>query len=431
MSIQILIAEDEPIIRSGIRKMTEEFFGDNCSIMESLDGRDAYRKCISNAPDILITDIKMPGISGVALIKALSKEKICPNILVISGHQDYKYVREAMKYGAYDYLLKPIKKDKMWEALSYFAGSSTIIRPEGLSTLYPEQCVIERLFLMKSEYHDIYEHFVETVKITDKMPCDVFFLVNDLQDKNSSFELYHEIQQFCSAHEDVLSIQGEIKTWVVMLIYKNNRDANIPTRLKDYLASKGHQLLSQHNLASIDRAYNLTSHFKDAFYDLHETDTLPAEAKIIVEEISNLVLGGEDVDSLVTVINNLFDRYRIDRAEPEQIRIDMIGLVYQMMAKNGDMIEFISKARLLSHDLAENLAYGHSLSGLRSIVVRDLIYLHSQVRERKIASEDTTIKTSVAYIQKHFAENIELADAAHVVHLHPNYFSSLFRQYKM
>lgn len=120
--IDIMVAEDEIAIRAGIRKMVEDFMTEKdhkYTISEAADGTDALRKCTEKAPDILITDIKMPGSSGISLIKTLTQNQICSNILVISGYQDYEYIRDAMKSGTYDYLLKPIKKSQLWEALEH------------------------------------------------------------------------------------------------------------------------------------------------------------------------------------------------------------------------------------------------------------------------------------------------------------------------
>ena len=79
--ITVLIAEDDHLIRSGIRRLIARFFADidrAHQILESGNGRDAYRKCVSECVDILITDIKMPSMSGVTLVKKLREGKSAP-----------------------------------------------------------------------------------------------------------------------------------------------------------------------------------------------------------------------------------------------------------------------------------------------------------------------------------------------------------------
>ncbi len=122
--ITVLVAEDEKLIRAGIRRMVEQFFmgvpGATYQILEAGSGRDAYRKCLTGNVDILITDIKMPSMSGVALAKRLLGERRGMHILAVSGYQDYEYVRAMMKMGVHDYLIKPINTRQLFEAMEHF-----------------------------------------------------------------------------------------------------------------------------------------------------------------------------------------------------------------------------------------------------------------------------------------------------------------------
>ncbi len=115
---KVLIADDEYWTREKLRQMIHwqdyalEF------LEPAIDGEDALAKIESERPDILITDINMPFISGTELIKIV-REKY-PEIIsfVISGYDDFEYVREALTGGAVNYLLKPVSKIDLVNALS-------------------------------------------------------------------------------------------------------------------------------------------------------------------------------------------------------------------------------------------------------------------------------------------------------------------------
>lgn len=79
--------------------------------IQALDMLQQYR------PDILITDIRMPGMDGLELIK--NAKKICPEleIIIISGYAHFEYARNALSLGVGNYLLKPIKQDELNETL--------------------------------------------------------------------------------------------------------------------------------------------------------------------------------------------------------------------------------------------------------------------------------------------------------------------------
>lgn len=114
--MKILVVDDDNIIRMGLTKMIERI-SDNYNVVAGFQNGAAtldYLKKNSNDVDLVITDIKMPIMTGIELIKAATKELVNPPIfIVLSGYDEFTYVRDTMKYGAFNYLLKPIKKDEL------------------------------------------------------------------------------------------------------------------------------------------------------------------------------------------------------------------------------------------------------------------------------------------------------------------------------
>ncbi|MFQ9705197.1 MAG: response regulator [Enterocloster clostridioformis] len=104
--IKILIADDEPLVRAGIKAVIPWNDHGFDVIGEVSDGNEAYEKILALKPDILITDIKMPGMDGITLLKKLKQEKVSIQSVVLSCFDEFELVREAMKYGARDYILK-------------------------------------------------------------------------------------------------------------------------------------------------------------------------------------------------------------------------------------------------------------------------------------------------------------------------------------
>ena len=104
--MKIMIVDDEKLLRNGFKNMTDWSAKGINIIGEALNGEDALEKLKTRSPDIVITDIKMPIMDGVTLTKKI--KELYPHILilVLSSHDDYDYVRESMKNGASDYLLK-------------------------------------------------------------------------------------------------------------------------------------------------------------------------------------------------------------------------------------------------------------------------------------------------------------------------------------
>ncbi|TDF90514.1 response regulator transcription factor [Paenibacillus piri] len=113
----VIIADDEIWVRKGIIKAIDWELHGLRLIGEAADGEDAYGLILKNSPDILLLDMRMPGMDGRELLR-LMKERF-PDVLsiVISGYSDFEYTREAIQHGAFDYVLKPVKKPELMQAL--------------------------------------------------------------------------------------------------------------------------------------------------------------------------------------------------------------------------------------------------------------------------------------------------------------------------
>jgi len=112
-NITLLIADDEAAIRNGLSTVVPwEQFGITI-VGTAEDGREAYEIIKTCNPDIVITDIRMPGMDGLQLMEQVKKEKLQTNFIILSGYGDFKYAQKAIQLGAKNYFLKPIKIDEL------------------------------------------------------------------------------------------------------------------------------------------------------------------------------------------------------------------------------------------------------------------------------------------------------------------------------
>ncbi len=114
---KVFLVEDEIVVREGIRKnILWEQYGFFYA-GDAPDGELALPLIRQIQPDLLITDIKMPFMDGLALIELVRKELPRTKIVIISGYDDFSYAQQAIRIGVEQYLLKPIIKEKMVEVL--------------------------------------------------------------------------------------------------------------------------------------------------------------------------------------------------------------------------------------------------------------------------------------------------------------------------
>lgn len=115
--LKILIVDDEVLVRVSIIKRLEKLKFGFALIGEAENGKAAQRYIAENNPDIVLTDIRMPVLSGLDLIKQCLEEKVTAKFIVVSGYEDFSYAKEALTLGVVDYLLKPVTLDSLESAI--------------------------------------------------------------------------------------------------------------------------------------------------------------------------------------------------------------------------------------------------------------------------------------------------------------------------
>ncbi|MGG4045930.1 response regulator [Paenibacillus favisporus] len=117
-----ILVDDEPII---LRSLKAAIPWEELGIEvagEAKNGEGALDLVREHAPDIIISDIRMPGMDGITLMKEVLTENPGRIFIVISGYGEFEYAREALRQGAFDYLLKPIDHDELTEMLKRAAA---------------------------------------------------------------------------------------------------------------------------------------------------------------------------------------------------------------------------------------------------------------------------------------------------------------------
>jgi two-component system, response regulator YesN len=114
---KVLIADDEYYIRDGLEHMIEwEEYG--LEVVGSVEnGVQALDVVKDKGPHIIVTDVKMPNMNGIELIKKIRQEYEHIKIIIISGYDDFEYVKESLLYGVENYILKPINEEELSNTL--------------------------------------------------------------------------------------------------------------------------------------------------------------------------------------------------------------------------------------------------------------------------------------------------------------------------
>lgn len=148
--IKVLVADDEYYAREGMKRAVDwESLG--CILCgEAIDGYEGIEIAKRESPDIVITDIKMPGMSGLAMAERIREFLPGCKFIIITGYDELDYAKGAIKVNAFDFLLKPIDTDEFIESVKNASKKSMDEKGKGEAAM--EKAVLQ---LMRGKLNDI------------------------------------------------------------------------------------------------------------------------------------------------------------------------------------------------------------------------------------------------------------------------------------
>lgn len=126
--MRVVIADDHGIVRSGIRLLLEKQ-SDLEVVAEAADGIEARETVIRERPDLAILDVKMPGLTGLQVTREIKAHVPETNVLILSMHDDERYLFEALKAGASGYVLKSQADTDLLEAIRSVERGEPFLSP--------------------------------------------------------------------------------------------------------------------------------------------------------------------------------------------------------------------------------------------------------------------------------------------------------------
>ncbi|WP_047244319.1 response regulator [Chromobacterium subtsugae] len=126
--IRVGLVDDQMLVRSGIRGLLE-LTGDIRVALEAADGAEALALLQGERPDVLLLDVRMPGMSGIALLQALQTRGGMPPTLLLTTFDDDEALLAGMRLGARGFLLKDISLERLAQAIRNVAAGATLFRP--------------------------------------------------------------------------------------------------------------------------------------------------------------------------------------------------------------------------------------------------------------------------------------------------------------
>lgn len=265
--MKVMLVDDEPFIMEGLKVLIDWNDLGYEIVKTASNGGEAYEYLLKEKVDMIISDISMPVMSGLDLLKRIREEGLSDAYFVIlSGYNDFKYAQQAIRYASMDYLLKPIDKEQLTDILKRAAraketqhddaGRSAILR--SLRSFRSEQDIRtygdeinvpqSRIVLFKEQLDDLLSA-IEEDSITDiNRSVDVLYdeagrrgISTDIFDMNINYLLFQLIN-LAVEHDETVD-QEEVLSYISDNVYETGEDRGSRTHFKRFAVSYAEYLV--------------------------------------------------------------------------------------------------------------------------------------------------------------------------------------------
>ena len=221
--MKILIVDDEPLARERLQRHLQEIDSD-CEITEAENGFIALEQCERHNPDLVLLDIRMPGMDGIETAGKLSKLETPPAIIFTTAYDEYAL--EAFDAHAIAYLLKPIRKEKLENALQSAKQLNRVqlqsIQPEETDTQENYLSVRIHSGLRKIELEDVFYFLAEQKYVSVKYREGEVLIEESLKSLEERFS-----NTFIRIHRNALIAKKQLKA------IRKDQQGRYLTELKD------------------------------------------------------------------------------------------------------------------------------------------------------------------------------------------------------
>lgn len=115
---KVLLVDDEPSIREGLKTLIDWHEHGFAVCGDAVNGKDGLRRCAELQPDLVLADIRMPGMDGLQMIEEIIKRGMACRFIILTGYSEFHYAKKAIDCGVDSYLLKPIDPGELRDKLS-------------------------------------------------------------------------------------------------------------------------------------------------------------------------------------------------------------------------------------------------------------------------------------------------------------------------
>lgn len=413
----LLIVEDEKMIRRGIATMAARSSAKIDEIIECRNGVEALEILKEKEIDVVFTDIRMPKMDGIQLVKEISALKQKPDVVVISGYDDFNYAVEMLKQGVNDYILKPVKREKIEEILLKLDAHRSDLMQDKKDKYELLYDYIKHLLFSDQENME----FTSSRKTFQELFGGNAFLVSVLPESREKLEEEQGVLWFQDPEgQSVILTEEERMEHLIMEKHLDYVGISRPyTRMED-----GRTAYQEAKKARI-HAYVCCK--ERAVYNVQEEGKAeyPVQENNDFAEKFPAAFVTKDRDRAVRVLFHLMFEGRHGKEEPEQV-VGVIRQVIRNMKKTYFNILPEEKRKILDEMQPMKEKNIEKLEEkLDEWFAKWKNFLEEQF---ELDQNKRKIRQAVQYIQEHYSQDLNMAIVSNYVSMNYSLFSLSFKE---
>jgi two-component system response regulator YesN len=441
----VFIVDDEPFIVEGLNDAVDWSALGLEVVGTAENGQKALQALSFTPADILITDISMPVMNGLELIPRARGYIPELKVIILSGYNEFKYLKEGMKLGIENYLLKPINLDELHETLR---GTIDKINDEGMDrSLHSNDIgilkdnILYRWMMGRITPEELAER-AAFLQIEMKKPCVLAAVLNTGSDPTRLFDAIED--QLRSESSWAISFRDmEDQTVIVFLLDDSSlgkRDAleALQKLIGDPNPDFARLRVSVGSVETVDRAYVSYSNAKKAEqYFIVFPDRVIVDYDRVVESQKSIgplpelkwetygkLIASKDTAALGMQIDKDFETVQAtEGVDPARIKSAAVELIIRMKTES-DKVNRPDQQDVYKSGL-ESVMNASSLSDIMEVV--------RETAERTVEvligdDKSPVIRQVLRHIQESYADALSLKSLAQQYHIHPVYLGHLFHK---
>ncbi|MET3699811.1 two-component system response regulator YesN [Bacillus oleivorans] len=442
--IKLLIVDDEQIEREGMQAILQNAFP-TLVIEQAKNGKTAIEKTVSFQPDIILMDIKMPGMSGLEAVEHISKDYPHIKFIMVTAYDTFKFVQQAIKLGAKDYLLKPSKASEIAETIGKVLKQIEVEKQHLATSILQKEALQKTLALVETDivtqllFDHVHEvHLDMLVEMLDIQTMDEMFVMVVIVPTKSE-NLYAAIKEKVRQSGLVGAIYG---SQLPIIVFRNPDQS-----FRSQAVNLARQILS---IAKFEQESGLFIGIGNVYRSLDEVRQSYQESLMATMDTTLPVKYKfySDVPNLNKMYNGQLHKQReqeisdsVRLGDWEQVLNKLMDIIHYYEIEGYSLLQSQQKILevlwIVSRTLNELGV--ETVTPLYSFQIQDYRQLRSEtgmlldrMKDKYIEHfehmESDTILNLKQYIIEHSHEDISLEQLAKKVNLSPIYISKIFKE---